>query len=115
MTYTFMDRIGVLFDPRFWIRHASVSHEFGETIERALDAGDVSVDGALVVGGHTLMSCRDYSLFGAHVWFDCMPPRKTALRLRAYVDMELDRAHALADMAEEDARLGLLDVGMDDE
>ena len=73
MTYTFMDRIGVLFDPRFWFRSAPVSRIYGRELETSIDLDDVNLNpwcGAETcrVGDDDVM-IGDWSSYGQHVWF----------------------------------------------
>lgn len=92
-----MHKIGVLFDPRFWLRVQRVSHEWSDELDRAMDRGD------------PITSCgRFYCKVGQiEVWIENwpygygnlfvsglngvlpLPRRKTALRLRRYINDKL--------------------------
>ena len=90
MTYNFLDRLGVLFDPRFWGRDAPVSREYGEHLERALGQHPIRrIDAYTVMLGDVKLWVKDWPCnYGAVHPFrigHVLPPRRTALRLRGAV------------------------------
>lgn len=86
-----IDRLGVLFDPRFWLRNYGVSHEWDAALGVLLDMvedGQLSIeqsDHTVTIGGVTVwVSNWPYAYGRAHrpIKSEMIPRRSTALRLR---------------------------------
>ena len=90
--YNFLDRLGVLFDPRFWIRVESVSREWGETVEKLMDEYEPRyVDRYTIFLGDTQVWVESWPFAFGRKWRGAfvdspVPPRRTAIRLRKLID-----------------------------
>ena len=89
--YGLLDCIGVIFDPRFWLRNERVSREWGELLEAQLDVSDISALGPLYanIGGVKVWIENWPYAYGSRAHSSCLPPRRTAIRLRKAVDSAL--------------------------
>jgi len=85
--------VGVIFDPRFWVRSGPVDHSWSSVLDELMDknAEVIPSDGNYIFLDNRFAAIwirgRDYFWFGT--WYGygdySVPRRKTAIRLRKYI------------------------------
>lgn len=82
--------LGVIFDPRFWIRNHEVSDKWSDKLEQLMQSGapvEIYDDYLVKLGGFKIWIRNWPYAFGSQYKysFGPLPRRKTAIRLRKYI------------------------------